>query len=91
MPSERMVTKTAVSRRNLQLCYAQTLYSLQGVIKFWLCQGLVKEREKKRKFALNHATLQSETCDGRPVPFLSLKRTLAMVFFREVQNYGKKK
>jgi hypothetical protein len=44
---------------------------------------LVKEREKKRKFALNPATLQSETCAGRPVPFLSLKRTLAMVFFLE--------
>jgi len=69
----------------------QTLYSLQGVIKFWFCQGLIKEREKKRKSALICANLESETCDRRPVSYLSLKHILAMVFFREVGNYGKKK
>jgi hypothetical protein len=71
--------------------HKQTLYSLQGVIKFWFCQGLIKEREKKRNSALIHANFKSDTCDGRPVPCLSLKHTLAIVFFRGVGNYGKKK
>jgi len=41
---------------------------------------LVKEREVKRKSALIRSNLESETCDGRPVPCKSLKHTLAMVF-----------
>ena len=67
------------------------MYSLQRFIQFWFCQGLINEREKKReKSALNHADFESEACDRRPLPRLSLKRTLAMVFLREVGGLWQK-
>lgn len=41
----------------------------------------MKEREKKRKSALIHANLESETCDRRPVPCLS-EAHIGNVFFK---------
>lgn len=89
-PGERMLTDWSVEGTASCVTCKQTMYSLQGFIQFWFCQGLINEREKKRKSALDHADFESETCDRRSLPYLSLKRTLAMVFLREVGGLWQK-